>query len=245
MANQMINKAPIVHIVDTDDEVRYSLHRLALSKGWTPRVYRTAEALLRERSTLTSGCIITEVALPGMDGIALLEALRSHGVSLPIVVVTGQADVSLAVRALQKGAFHLIEKPCDPDEIVGAIRTGLEIEAKQARVRMSKAEADACLGRLTPREAEVFERLILGQSSKEIARELGISPRTVEGYRVNVMIKTGADSLPQLVRLALEARPEQFFWNGEIRAETVRERAHAEAGLMPSRQRPGRGRLAA
>src|SRR3954466_16084337 len=119
--DHMRSKAPIVHIVDNDDKVRHSLTLLALSNGWTPRAYRSAEELLQEGSRLDSGCIITEVALPGMDGIALIEALRSNGVLLPVVFVTGHADVPLAVRALQKGAFHLIEKPYHPEEIVSAI----------------------------------------------------------------------------------------------------------------------------
>jgi two-component system, LuxR family, response regulator FixJ len=136
-------KTPIVHIVEGDERVRQSLALLTLAQGWAPRVYRTAEALLQERSTLNSGCIITEIMLPGMDGIAMLEALRLNGVSLPIVVVTAHADVPLAVRVLQKGAFHLIEKPYAPAEIAGAIRAAFDIEAMQEQVRISKAAAEA------------------------------------------------------------------------------------------------------
>jgi two-component system, LuxR family, response regulator FixJ len=202
-------KTPIVHIVEGDERVRQSLALVTLGQGWAPRVYRSAEALLQERSSLNTGCIITELMLPGMDGITLLQTLRSNGVSLPIVIATAHANVPLAVRALQKGAFHLIEKPYAPAEIVGAIRAGFDLEARQERMRISKAEAEARLARLTPREAEVFWALILGQSSKEIARDLGISPRTVEVYRANIMVKTGAGSLPDLVRLALEVRSPQ------------------------------------
>jgi two-component system, LuxR family, response regulator FixJ len=227
-------KTPIVHIVEGDERVRQSLALLILAEGWAPRVYRSAEALLQERSRLNNGCIITELMLPGMDGITLLETLRSNGVSLPIVIATAHADVPLAVRALQKGAFHLMEKPCAPAEIVGAIRAAFDFEARQERIRLSKAEADARLARLTPRESEVFWALILGQSTKEIARDLGISPRTVEVYRANIMIKTGAGSLPDLVRLALEVRPPQSSLspNGAAYLEPKREPVRAATPIM-------------
>jgi two-component system, LuxR family, response regulator FixJ len=220
----MSSEIPIVHIVDGDEEVRQSLALLALSEGWKPGVYRTAEGLLQDRSSLSTGCIVTELVLPGMDGIALLEALRLNGVPLPVVIVTGHADVRLTVCAFRKGAFHLIEKPYDPAEVADAVRAALAIEAKRARMRMGKVKAEACLARLTPREADVLNQLLLGQSSREIARNLGISPRTVEVYRGNIMVKTGADSLPDLVRLALEARPVQpsASWDGSIGAQARR-----------------------
>lgn len=195
----------IVHLIDDDESVRRALVFLLGTAGLAVRVYESASAFLEQDVSSISGCVVSDVRMPGIDGLQLLRRLKVAGVRLPVVVMTGHADVPLAVEAMKLGAVDFIEKPF-PDEIL------LEsIEAALARSEvegLDNAESERVRGRLqslTPRERDVLKGLLTGHPNKTIAYDLGLSPRTVEVHRANVMMKMGASSLPELVRMSLMA----------------------------------------
>lgn len=195
----------IVHLIDDDESVRRALVFLLGTAGLAVRVYESASAFLEQDVSSISGCVVSDVRMPGIDGLQLLRRLKEAGVRLPVVVMTGHADVPLAVEAMKLGALDFIEKPF-PDEIL------LEsIEAALARSEvegLDNAESERVRGRfqsLTPRERDVLKGLLTGHPNKTIAYNLGLSPRTVEVHRANVMTKMGASSLPELVRMSLMA----------------------------------------
>jgi two-component system response regulator FixJ len=152
-----------------------------------------------------SGCILTDVRMPGIDGIAFLRHLKERGIALPVIVMTGHADVPLAVEAMKEGAIDFIEKPFDDDLLLAAIRTALKRQEQSAERDAQWNEVRARLETLSERERQVLEGLVAGKANKVIAYDLTISPRTVEIYRANVMAKMQAGSLSELVRMALLA----------------------------------------
>lgn len=195
----------IVHVIDDDEAVRESLEFLLRSAKVQVRTYASAMAFLETSSGLKSGCIITDVRMPGIDGIELLRRLRQQDVQVPVIVVTGHGDVPLAVEAMKIGAADFLEKPFDDDVLLASVRSAL---SRHERVNQQDAERVAIqqrLAALSNRERQVLEGLITGYPNKTIAYDLGISPRTVEIYRANVMTKMEAKSLSELVRLALTA----------------------------------------
>ncbi|GAA0603588.1 response regulator FixJ [Craurococcus roseus] len=201
----MAEGAAAVHVIDDDEAVRHSLAFLFESAGLPVRAYESAPAFLRVAAGLTSGCVLTDVRMPDMDGLALQRRLAELGVRLPVIVMTGHGDVPVAVQALKAGAADFIEKPFDDDALLAAVRAALDA-SRLDRERDAEAErVSARLASLTPRERQVFDRLVSGEQNKAIARELGSSPRTVEVHRARVMAKMGARSLPELVRMALGA----------------------------------------
>lgn len=192
-----------VHVIDDDEAVRHSLDFLFGSAGLAVRTYDSAESFLAVAAELRSGCVLTDVRMPGMDGLALQRRLRELGVRLPVIVMTGHGDVPIAVQALKAGAADFIEKPFDDEVLLTAVRAALEAD-RRAREREAEIEEIATrLASLTPRERQVLERLVAGQPNKTIAFDLGTSPRTVEVHRARVMEKMGARSLSELVRMAL------------------------------------------
>jgi two-component system response regulator FixJ len=193
----------IVHVVDDDTEVRQSLSFLLATAGLAVRLYESATAFLNGAKERPSGCILTDVRMPGIDGIEFLRRLKARGFTLPVIVMTGHADVALAVEAMKEGATDFIEKPFDDDLLIGAIRSALEAHERAARQRGQSAEIEARLDSLSERERQVLEGLVAGKANKVIAYDLGISPRTVEIYRANVMSKMQAGSLSELVRMTL------------------------------------------
>ncbi|URW75575.1 response regulator [Sphingomonas donggukensis] len=186
----------MTYIIDDDAEVCRSLAMLLAAEGFDARTFASAESFIDSLPALVPGIILTDVRMPGMTGIELLAALPAHDRTDPVVVMTGHADVPLAVQALKGGAADFIEKPFVADAIVSAIRHCAAADQSEAR-RM--------LASLTKRELEVFVYLVDGATNKRIALELGISPRTVEIYRAKVMEKMQASSLSRLVRLGVEA----------------------------------------
>ena len=197
--------ASIVHVIDDDDALRDSLSFLLGAARLEVKTYESAEAFLSALPGVNSGCIITDVRMPNMSGVDLLRKLNELRVALPVIVITGHGDVQLAVEAMKIGAADFIEKPFDDEMLLNAVRAALarwEDKCKEVSERSSYVEK---LEMLSSRERDVLEGLIAGKANKVIAFDLGISPRTVEIYRANVMTKTGANSLPELVRMALLA----------------------------------------
>jgi two-component system response regulator FixJ len=193
----------LVQIIDDDDALRDSLTFLLLSAGIEAKSYDSAASFLNDPQRGTSGCIITDVRMPGMSGIDLLRKLKSDGVTVPVIVMTGHGDVPLAVEAMKLGAFDFIEKPFDDDALLASVRGALGVQEKNSREESQRQEIENRLTQLSTRERQVLDGLVAGQANKVIAFELGISPRTVEIYRANVMTKMQANSLSDLVRMAL------------------------------------------
>jgi len=193
------------HVIDDDQAVRESIGFLLRSAHFTVKTYETASAFLAAAPTVGSGCIITDVRMPGISGIDLLRRLKEMGIRLPVIVITGHGDVPLAVEAMKFGAIDFLEKPFDDDVLLASVRSALDRSEASAQLETERAEIRARIAILTNREHEVLEGLLAGHPNKIIAFDLNISPRTVEIYRANVMTKMKAGSLSELVRMALVA----------------------------------------
>jgi two-component system response regulator FixJ len=193
----------VVHVVDDDLAVRQSLSFLLASDGLPVRLHESALAFLDAMTDTSTGCIVTDVRMPGIDGIELLRRLKARGFSLPVIVMTGHADVPMAVEAMKEGAVDFIEKPFDDDMFLAAVRSALRLQEQHAQRDAQITEVQARLQGLSERERQVLEGLVAGKANKVIAYDLGISPRTVEIYRANVMTKMQAGSLSELVRMGL------------------------------------------
>lgn len=194
-----------VFIVDDDAAVRDSLAAILETQGLAAIGFASAEAFLLGYSPVPVGCAVIDLRMPGMDGLSLLEHLRSKGLMLPAVVVTGHGDVPLAVRAMKAGAIDFIEKPYTNATLLDAVRRGLDSARVGALGQVDQGDVRERLTTLTGRERDVLRQLIIGNPNKIIAYHLGISPRTVEIHRANVMKKMDAESLSHLVRMALAA----------------------------------------
>jgi len=197
---------PIVHVVDDDDAVRSSLAFVLDSAGLTARTYESATRFLETCGPEVSGCVVTDVRMPDVNGLELVRRLRGMGVGIPVIVMTGHGDVSLAVEAMKEGVIDFLEKPFDDELFLRAVRQALNSGLRTAHEDADRRRFQAMLATLSPRETEVLHGVVEGKSNKEIARDLGISPRTIEVYRAHVMSKTGSASLSDLVRVALLAR---------------------------------------
>jgi two-component system response regulator FixJ len=196
----------VVHLVDDDEEVRRALAFLLGTAGLAVRVYESAISLLNALDAPRSGCIVSDVRMPGIDGLQLLQRLKDKKITLPVIIMTGHADVALAVEAMRAGAVDFIEKPFSDDVLLGAIQAALARQNKSVRPdSAASAQVQARLATLSQRERQVLDGLVAGKPNKVIAYDLGLSPRTVEVHRSNVMNKMAAASLSELVRMALLA----------------------------------------
>ncbi len=193
----------LVHVIDDDDAARDSLAFLLSTARMDVRTYESAVAFLSALPSITSGCVITDVRMPELSGMDLLRRLRELKVDLPVIVITGHGDVQLAVEAMKIGAVDFIEKPYDDEKLVASVKSALERLERNAQQAADHAQLSENLASLSNREREVLEGLVTGKPNKVIAFDLGISPRTVEIYRANVMTKMNAGSLSDLVRMAL------------------------------------------
>jgi two-component system response regulator FixJ len=193
----------VVHIIDDDDDARESLAFLLSTADVDVQVYESAAAFLKVLPEVTGGCIITDVRMPEIDGMELLRRLNDSGVSLPVIVMTGHGDVPLAVEAMKLGAVDFLEKPFDDDALLASVRMALTRNRADSEEELRKADIRERLASLSPREQQVLDGLVAGHPNKTIAFDLGISARTVEVYRANVMTKMQARSLSELVRMAL------------------------------------------
>ena len=197
---------PMVHVIDDDEAARHSLEFLLDCAGFAVRSYESAAEFLKGVPTMEHGCIITDVRMPEMSGVDLIGRLKTLAVADPVIVITGHADVPLAIQAMKAGVADFLEKPFSDDAILGAVRSAL---ARRTDVNQAKAERDrfvALLETLSQREREVLDGLVEGLANKVIAFDLGISARTVEVYRANVMTKMKAGSLSELVRMVTIAK---------------------------------------
>jgi two-component system response regulator FixJ len=196
-----------VYVIDDDPAMRDSLDFLLGSAGFGVRLFESAQGFLNELPKLEAGCVVTDIRMPGMNGMELLRQLNpaSGARKLPVIVMTGHGDVPLAVEAMKLGALDFLEKPFEDDRLIGMIETALLQNDGGSKSEAVTADMAARVASLTQRERQVMQGLVSGQSNKVIAREYDISPRTVEVYRANVMTKMQAGSLSELVRFAIRA----------------------------------------
>jgi len=195
----------IVHIVDDDVGVRDSLQWLLGSVGLAARAYSNAQDFLDAYDGNTPGCLVLDVRMPGLSGLELQETLRRRGIRIPIIIVTAHADVPIAIRALKAGAVDFIEKPYSDQILLDRVRDAIDRDREQRRIASKRAAIAAQVAQLTPREREVMQLVVAGKANKVIASELGLSQKTVEVHRARVMRKMHADSVAQLVQLAMES----------------------------------------
>jgi two-component system response regulator FixJ len=196
---------PIIYIIDDDEAVRESLEFLLKTAGIAAKSFESARAFLSELPKVDSGCIVTDVRMPEITGIDLLKKVKETKPHLPVIVITGHGDIALAVEAMKIGAMDFLEKPFDDDHLLSAVRAALEQDADAAQRNAEVAQINDKLAALSNRERQVLEGLVAGNPNKTIAFDLGISPRTVEIYRANLMTKMAANSLSDLVRMAMLA----------------------------------------
>lgn len=196
---------PVIYVVDDDEAVRQSLEFLLKTANIAVQSFDSAQAFLNVLPDARFGCVITDVRMPEITGIDLLKRVKETKPELPVIVITGHGDIALAVEAMKIGAIDFLEKPFDDDHLLGAVRSALDKEADAAKRSAEVAEIHDKLAALSNRERQVLEGLVAGHANKNIAFDLGISPRTVEIYRANLMTKMGANSLSDLVRMAMTA----------------------------------------
>ncbi len=195
----------LVHIVDDEEAIRRSASFMLKTSGYAVETWANGVAFLKEIRHVSEGCILLDVRMPEMDGLEVQQALLERGVTMPVIILTGHADVSIAVRAMKAGAVDFLEKPFEKAVLIASIEAAFaRMEAAEGAAARS-AEAEVVLGILTPREREVLEGLAQGLPNKTIAYDLGISPRTVEVHRANLMAKLEVRSLSDALRLAFAA----------------------------------------
>ncbi|MBR0714246.1 response regulator FixJ [Bradyrhizobium liaoningense] len=194
-----------VYVIDDDEAMRDSLHFLLDSSGYDARLFDSAQSFLDALPGLVFGCVVSDVRMPGIDGIELLKRIKAQGSPFPILIMTGHGDVPLAVEAMKLGAVDFLEKPFEDDRLIAMIDVAIRQAEPAAKNEAIAQDIAGRVASLSPRERQVMEGLIAGLSNKLIAREYDISPRTIEVYRANVMTKMQANSLSELVRLAMRA----------------------------------------
>jgi two-component system response regulator FixJ len=199
----MPSEPAIVHVIDDDEALRESLAFLLRTADIEAKSYASAAAFLDALPLKGLTCIITDVRMPGLSGIDLLRRVKELGIEVPVIVITGHGDVPLAVEAMRFGAVDFLEKPFDDEILLQSVRAALRQQAGAAKRQSERAEIESRLAALSPRERDVLGGLVAGRANKQIAFDLGISPRTVEIYRANLMDKMQAGSLSDLVRMAL------------------------------------------
>jgi two-component system, LuxR family, response regulator FixJ len=194
-----------VYVIDDDEAMRDSLDFMLGAADFHVTVFESAHQFLDTLSSIEFGCVVSDVRMPGIDGIELLKRLKANRSVFPVVIMTGHGDVPLAVEAMKLGAVDFLEKPFEDDRIIGMIDVALKQAEAGAQSEALTHDLASRIATLSPRERQVMDGLIAGLSNKQIARDYDISPRTIEVYRANVMTKMQAGSLSELVRLAIRA----------------------------------------
>ncbi|XIA67384.1 response regulator FixJ [Bradyrhizobium sp. TZ2] len=194
-----------VYLIDDDEAMRDSLQFLLDSAEFEVSLFESAQKFLDQLPTIQFGCVVSDIRMPGIDGIELLKHVKASRATLPIIIMTGHGDVPLAVEAMKLGAIDFLEKPFEDDRLVVMIDAALRQAEAGARDEAMTQDIAGRAASLSPRERQVMEGLVAGLSNKMIARDYNISPRTIEVYRANVMTRMQASSLSELVRLAMRA----------------------------------------
>jgi two-component system response regulator FixJ len=197
----------VVHLVDDDAAIRRSVGFMLKTSGHHVETYECGADLLKQGGKLDAGCILLDIRMPGMDGLEVQQALQDGGVGLPVIVMTGHGDVALAVKAMKAGAVDFIEKPFGKDALLASLDEGYRRISQKEATHDRARDAAVRLHALTVREREVLDGLAQGLPNKVIAYNLGISPRTVEIHRANLMNKLGVRSLSEALRIVFEASP--------------------------------------
>jgi two-component system response regulator FixJ len=194
-----------VYVIDDDSAMRDSLDFLLGTAGFEVTVFETAADFLEAHAGLGFGCVVSDVRMPGIDGMDLLRRLKTSTSPLPVIIMTGHGDIPLAVEAIKLGALDFVEKPFEDERLIGMIEVALQQNNDQVKADTVSADIASRVASLSQRERQVMDGLVAGLSNKLIAREHNISPRTIEVYRANVMTKMQARNLSELIRLALRA----------------------------------------
>jgi two-component system response regulator FixJ len=195
--------APTVFVIDDQEAVRHALAEMLTVFGFVVETFETADQFLAQLEPMRPGCVVADVRMPGTDGIGLTRELMRRGAPLPVVLISGHADVAMAVAGIRAGAEDFIEKPIDDRQLVAAINRGLARVFEQLGAQRSLQALTSSFARLTAREVEIFDLVVQGFTSHAIAARLALSPRTVESYRAQVMEKMNAESIAVLVRQAI------------------------------------------
>jgi FixJ family two-component response regulator len=195
-----------IFVVDDDEAVARALARLLRADGWRVKTFGSAEAFLAARDSEASGCLVLDVNLPGLDGLALQRQLRDTGEALPIVFLTGHGDIPMSVRAIKAGAADFLTKPVDGDALTGAIRAAIEQHTAQRRSHIDNAAIRRRFETLTAREREVLAEVVAGKLNKQIAFDLGIVEQTVKYHRARIMARMQAKSVAELMHLVARAQ---------------------------------------
>lgn len=198
----------LVHLVDDDAAIRRSVSFMLRTSGHQVETYESGIDLLKRSGDLHEGCILLDIRMPAMDGLEVQQALQEKGITLPVIIMTGHGDVSLAVKAMKAGAVDFIEKPFEKETLLSSLREGFGRLSRKEATGERKRDAEVRLQALTARERDVLHGLAQGLPNKTIAYDLGISPRTVEIHRANVMTKLDVRSLSEALRIAFAAQGE-------------------------------------
>ncbi len=202
----MSAQSATVFVVDDDQAVRQSLEMLIKSVGHTVQTYRSAQDFLDAYDTEKPGCLVLDIRMPGMSGLELQKTLRQRHIDIPTIFITGHGDVPVAVRALKDGAFEFLEKPFSKQMLLEHIRDAIKADEERRTQRGASNKMEARMSSLTERERQVMDLVVEGKVNKEIAAALGLSKKTVEVHRANVMQKLQADSIAELVKLVVSVR---------------------------------------
>ncbi len=196
---------PLVHLVDDEEAIRRSAGFMLKTSGYRVQTFESGVELLKHARSLEPGCLLLDIRMPGMDGLEVQQSLREQGITLPVIIMTGHGDISVAVKAMKAGAVDFIEKPFEKSVLLAALEQGFSRLRNAGQNQEREREAELRIASLTPREREVLEGLARGFPNKTIAYDLGLSPRTVEIHRANLMHKLGVHSLSDALRIAFAA----------------------------------------
>jgi len=208
VADTTLVEPAILYVVDDDDAGRAALGRLLSAGGYRVAAFQSAETFLVQHDPHAHGCIVLDVAMPGLDGLALQQLLAERGSHMPVIFLTGRADVPMTVRAMKRGAFDFLTKPVDGDELFPAVARALERDLALRRADAARAATESRLSTLTAREREVLTHVMAGRLNKQIAADLGTAEKTVKVHRARGMEKMHVRSVAELVRLVERARPQ-------------------------------------
>ena len=196
----------VVHLVDDDESLRSALHRLLTAAGYRVRTYASAGEFLLEPPVDAPGCLLLDLHMPGPSGLDLQDALKRHGVRLPVIFLTGHGDLPTGVRAMKAGAVDFLTKPVERETLFAAVAQAIEVDAAQRAARSNHSDLQGRYAQLTAREREVLELIVAGKLNKQIAGDLGIAERTVKAQRAQVMAKLGATNAAELGSIAAQLR---------------------------------------